>query len=155
MSKIDSIINFSIILNRGYGKKSDCSYFDTIDHPQLISAFIDYVNLNKDWIGLTKIEDRQSIADNGCDVFIELNGNVKIGVQIKSKGDVKDKGFSNKVKAQYAESSALALDKYYILICSPLNTTSERKINYITGHMATYKTTYHAVLNPNGTWLGF
>lgn len=149
MPKIDSIIDFSIILNRGYGSKNDCDFFDTVTHPLLIDIFIEYVNIHKDFIGLTKIENRQSIADSGCDVFIEIRGEVKIGVQIKSKRDVKDEAFSNKVKAQYAESSALGLDKFYILICSPINTSSERKINYIISHMATYKTNYHAVLNPN------
>lgn len=149
MSKVDSIIDFSIILNRGYSTNTDCSFFSTLNHPQLLQSFIDYVNLNKDYIGLTKIENRQSIADSGCDIFVEINGNVKIGVQIKSPGDVADANFSNKVKAQYAESSALGLDKYYILICSPMDTASERKVNYIVSHFATYKTNYHAVLNPN------
>jgi len=68
-------------------------------------SFIDYVNLNKDYIGLTKIENRQYIAVRGCDVVVEINGNVKIGVQIKSPGDVADANFLNKVKAQYAEFS--------------------------------------------------
>jgi hypothetical protein len=149
MSKVDSIIDFSIILNRGYGSNDDCSYFDTVNHPQLVTSFIDYVNLNKDYLGLTRIENRQSITDSGCDVFIELKSSVKIGVHVKSKGDVEEKDFSNKVKSQYAESAALGLDKFYILICSPINTTSEKKINYIVSHMATYKTNYHAVLNPN------
>lgn len=149
MTRIDSIIDFSIILNRGYGSNQDCDFFDTTNHPKLIELFIDYVNRHKDFIQLTKIENRQSIADSGCDVFIELKGNIKIGVQIKSKGDVEDSSFSNKVKAQYAESSALGLDKFYILICSPITTSSEKKINYIVSHMATYKTNYHAVFNPN------
>ena len=149
MSKVDSIIDFSIILNRGYCNNADCSYFETVNHPQLVTSFIDYVNLNKNYIGLTHVENRQSIADSGCDIFIELNGSVKIGIQIKSKGDVEEKEFSNKVKAQYAESAALGLDKYYILICSPINTSSEKKINYIVSHMATYKTNYHAIINPN------
>ena len=149
MSKIYSIINFSIILNRGYGSNSDCDHFANLNHPQLIDLLIDYINLNKEYLGLTRIEPRQSIADSGCDVFVELNGEVKIGIQIKSKGDVEAKEFTGKVKAQYAESYALGLDKYYILICSPLNTSSERKINYIVSHMATYKTNYHAILNPN------
>ncbi len=149
MSKIDSIIDFSIILNRGYGSSSDCDHFATLNHPQLITLLIEYINLNKDYIGLTRIEPRQSIADSGCDVFVELRGKVKIGIQIKSKGDVEADDFTGKVKAQYAESSALGLDKYYVLICSPITTSSERKINYIVSHMATYKTNYHAILNPN------
>lgn len=149
MKKIDSIIDFSIILNAGYGSNQDCDFFDNVNHPVLIDLFIDYINKHKDYIQLTRIENRQSIADSGCDVFIELKGDTKIGVQIKSKGDVEDKLFSNKVKAQYAESSALGLDKFYILICSPITTSSEKKINYIVSHMATYKTNYHAVLNPN------
>lgn len=149
MSKVDSIIDFSIVLNRGYSVNADCSFFATQKHPQLLQSFIDYIELNNKHLGLTKIENRQSIADSGCDVFVELKGNVKIGVQIKSLGDVADANFSNKVKAQYAESSALGLDKYYILICSPMDTVSERKVNYIVSHFATYKTNYHAVLNPN------
>lgn len=149
MSKVDSIIDFSIILNRGYSPDIDCSFFSTLNHPQLLQLFIDYVNLNKDYIGLTNIENRQSIADSGCDVFVEIHGNVKIGVQIKSPSDVANTNFANKVKAQYAESSALGLDKYYILICSPMDIASEKKVNYIVSHLATYKTNYHAVLNPN------
>jgi hypothetical protein len=51
MSKVNSIIDFSIILNRGYGTNADCSFFFTLKHPQLLLSFIDYVNLNKDYIG--------------------------------------------------------------------------------------------------------
>lgn len=149
MSKVDSIIDFSIVLNRGYGANADCSFFATQKHPQLLQSFIDYIELNKKHLGLTKIENRQSIADSGCDVFVELKGDVKIGVQIKSQADVAADNFANKVKAQYAESSALGLDKYYILVCCPMDTSTEGKVNYIVSHLATYKTNYHAILNPN------
>ena len=46
--------------------------FSTLQHPQLLLSFIDYVNLNKDYIGLTKIENRQSIEDSVWDVFVDL-----------------------------------------------------------------------------------
>lgn len=149
MSKVDSIIDFSIILNRGYGGDAECQHFQTLNHPNLITTFINYVNINKDHIGMVSIENRQSIGDSGCDVAIVLKEGVKVGVQIKSPGDVDAENFANKVKAQYAESYALGLDKYYILICAPITATTERKINYIVSHLATYKTNYHAVLNPN------
>lgn len=149
MSKQDSIIDFSIIVNKGYSNNKECEYFKTVNHPKLVEQFIEYINKHKDLISLTKIENRQSIADSGCDIFVELKGTVKIGVQIKSNNDVIDENFSNKVKAQFAESHALGLDKYYILICAEMSNSNERKVNYILSNMATYKTNYHVVIGPN------
>jgi hypothetical protein len=149
MHKLNSIIDFSIILNRGYSINEDCIHFKTLKHPQLINLFISYIVESANLIGLTNIENRQSIADSGCDVFVEIKGNTKIGVQIKSENDIADENFSNKVKAQFAESFALGLDKYYILICSSMSASNERKVNYILSNMATYKTNYHVIINPN------
>jgi hypothetical protein len=149
MSKLNAIVEFSIVLNRGYGTKDDCEYFAKFDHPKLITEFINYVNLHKDLLGITHIENRQSIADSGCDVFIEIKGKAKIGVQIKSPNDLTKDDFAMKVKAQYSETSVLKLDKYYLLICCPMSSTNEKKVNYIVSHLATYNTNYHAVLNPH------
>jgi len=149
MNKLNSIIDFSIILNKGYSSNKDCDFFKSLNHANLIEKFIEYVNKSASLIDLTKIENRQSIADSGCDIFVELKGVTKIGIQIKSETDVADENFSNKVKAQFAESHALGLDKYYILICSSMSVTNERRINYILSNMATYKTNYHVIFNPN------
>lgn len=149
MNKFESILNFSIVLNRGYCEDIVCDHFSTVNHPQLITQFVSYVNNHKPQVGLTKIENRQGINDSGCDVFVELFGTIKIGVQIKSQTDVLSDDFSNKVKAQYAESYALGLDKYYILICCPLNSKTVNKVNYIVNHFAGYQTNYHVVLNPS------
>ena len=149
MSKINSIIDFSIILNRGFEPNDACDYFEEVNHPKLVDEFIEYVTKNKKSIGLLKVENRQSITDFGCDVYVELKNNVKIGVQIKSYNDVKQTDFASKVKAQYAESLILNLDKFYILICCPHTNTTEKKVNYLLGHFAAYKTNYHAVFGPN------
>jgi hypothetical protein len=149
MNKLDSILNFSIVLNRGHSENTLCEYFSSVNHPQLIDQFIRYVKNHKHLIGLTKIEDRQGINDSGCDIFVELLGEIKIGIQIKSQNDVSSDDFANKVKAQYAESYAHGLDKYYILICCPLTSRNSSKVNYIVNHFAGYKTNYHAVLNPS------
>jgi|GEM_PF-7096203 len=149
MNKLNSISEFSIIMHRGYGSNSDCNHFASLNHPQLIQAFIDYVNLHKDLIGLTKIESRQSLGDMGCDIYVELKNKVKIGVQIKSPHDVSEEQFAMKVKAQYTDTRALSLDKYYILICCPMSHKNELKVNSIVSYFALLKTNYHAVLNPN------
>lgn len=151
MNKLNSIAEFSIVVNRGYGSKKECEYFENLDHPKLIESFIAYINLHKDLIGVTKIEDRQSIADSGCDVYVELRNTVKIGVQIKSPNDLKEDTFSMKVKAQYSETKTLTLDKYYVIICCAMTPTNTRKVNYLTSHFATYKTNYHAILIPQNS----
>lgn len=151
MNKLNSIGEFSIILSRGYGDVSECNYFIGIKHSELIKRFIAYVNLHADLIGLTKIEDRQSITDNGCDVYLELRNQVKIGVQIKSSFDASEEGFTSKVKVQYTDTKTLMLDKYYVLLCCEMNASNTRKVNHLTGYFATHKTNYHAIFNPHNS----
>jgi hypothetical protein len=97
------------------------------------------------------------LNDRGTDLLLE-EGDCKIGFQIKSHYDVRDDAFSANVKRQLTESHAHGLDKWYLLICSPLEHEGEsysHRIAHLVNEISTYKIRYVGAYGPRNAVLYF
>lgn len=152
MNKQEAIINTSTIFNRKSSLDGETSFFTNKKHDDLLDLILRYVEDSSSLIGNPKVFKTQALNDHGVDMIIENPNKCKIGVQIKSHFDVTEKDFAVKVKAQFAESQFHGLDKWYLLICSPLFESSGKshssKISHLINELSSYKTSYHVVYNP-------
>lgn len=150
-SKQETIINVSSLFNRGLSAPSQTAFFENKKHDDTVSDLQSYLAKNTFLIGAAKITTTQSLNDHGVDLIAEFPNGTKIGFQIKSHVDVQQKDFAMKVKAQLSDSKFHALDKWYLLICSPLKdseTDYTSKIQHLINEFSGYKSNYHAVYNP-------
>lgn len=129
MTKQETIINISTILKRKSSLDKDTNFFENKKHDNLLDMILRYVEDSSALVGNPKVFKTQALNDHGVDLIIEYPNRCKIGIQIKSHFDVSEKDFAVKVKAQFAESKFHGLDKWYLLICSPL-VESDGKKNY-------------------------
>jgi hypothetical protein len=152
MTKQEAIINISTILNRKSSLDEETSFFKNKKHDDLLDLLLRYVENSSALIGNPKVVKTQSLNDHGVDLIIEYPNKCKIGIQIKSHFDVTEKDFAVKVKAQFADSKFHGLDKWYLLICSPLSESAGKnysfKISHLINELSGYKTSYHVVYNP-------
>jgi hypothetical protein len=152
--KHEAIINFSLLINRGFSNPESCEYFENKKHDELISELITYIDKHKDLIGVVNIENTQALNDKGVDIIIILPNQVKIGIQIKSFFDVEEPKFNSNVKRQFADSLSYGLDKWYLLICSPLKVGKKdysHKIHTLLNELNAYKSNYHVVISPENS----
>lgn len=153
MTKQESIVNISTILNRKSSSDGETDFFADKNHDDLLDLLLRYIENSSPLIGNPKVFKTQSLNDHGVDLIIEYPNTCKIGVQIKSHFDVKGEDFAVKVKSQLAESQYHGLDKWYLLICSPLvepggKKNYSSKISHLINELSSYKTSYHVVYGP-------
>lgn len=152
MGKSETIVNISTIFNRGNSTEEEAqAFFLDKKHDELLQLFAQYVESVPNFVGNPKITLSQALNDHGVDVILEFPDTTKIGLQIKSPGDVESKDFAPKVKAQMSESQVHGLDKWYLFICSPIRNDKNdysMKIATIINELSSYKTSYHVVYNP-------
>ncbi len=104
-------------------------------------------------LGQLHIERTQALNDHGTDLLVR-QGEYSIGFQIKSHFDVSEDDFATKVKRQMSESFAHGLDKWYVLICSPLRVARNdfsQRISHLVNEISFYRTHYPAIYGPLNT----
>ena len=151
MTKQEAIVNLSSIFNRGSSTDAKTEYFDGKKHDDLLDELLQYIQSSSGLIGNPRIFKTQSLNDRGVDLIVEYTSVCKIGIQIKSHFDVTQKEFALKVKAQMAESQSHGLDKWYLMICSPLKDAKGNyaaKISHLLNELSGFKTPYHIVYSP-------
>jgi len=152
MTKQEAIINISTIFNRKSSLDEETSFFEGKKHDELLDLLSRYIEDSSPLVGNPRIFKTQALNDHGVDLIIEYPNKCKIGIQIKSHFDVTEKDFAAKVKAQFADSKFHGLDKWYLLICSPLTESGGKsysyKISHLINELSSYKTAYHVVYNP-------
>jgi hypothetical protein len=138
------------LLDRGNGTSDETLYFAGKSHDDLVEEFRRYLEMHFSLIGSSHVEITQALNDRGTDLQLKREG-CKIGFQIKSPYDVSEDDFSAKVKRQLAESSAHGLDKWFLLICSPLQYEGHDytgRITHLLNEISTYKTNYAEAYGP-------
>lgn len=151
MNKHEKIIMFSTILNRGIGTEEDTLIFKKFSHEEIIKRLANYIFMHEHLLGKIHLETCQALNDHGVDIILTINEICKIGIQIKSFFDVTEDSFASKVKRQLTESLAHGLDKWYLLICSPLKDGKynySQRISHLINEFNFYKTNYHCVYSP-------
>jgi len=119
-------------------------------HDDLLRQFVAYLNAHRHFLGYCHIEECHALNDNGVDIILRSES-VKIGFQLKSHFDVKEKDFASKVKRQMTESLAHALDLYVILICCPMQDGKpplSHKISHLLNELSILHTPYHVAFGP-------
>jgi len=153
MQKQRCIIEISRLLDRGNASSAETSYFADKRHDKLVEEFQGYLERHRLLIGTSHIEITQSLNDRGTDLLLQRE-DCKIGFQLKSHYDVKENNFAAKVKRQLAESHAHGLDKWYLLICSPLEDENKKysgRIAHLLNEISTLKTQYVRAYGPRNT----
>jgi hypothetical protein len=143
----------SCLLDRGTGSYEETSYFADKSHKDLVEEFRGYLEMHEPLIGSPHLEITQALNDRGTDLLLQREG-CKLGFQIKSHYDVSQDDFSANVKRQLAESHAHGLDRWYLLICSPLQYQEHDysgRIAYLLNELSTYKTDYVEAYGPRNT----
>lgn len=138
------------LLGRGKAREEDTSLFSDMLHDELIRQFVGYLNAHRHFLGYCQIEECHALNDNGVDIILR-GESVKIGFQLKSHFDVKEKEFASKVKRQMTESFAHALDLYVILICCPVQEGKppfSHKISHLLNELSVLHTPYHVAFGP-------
>lgn len=104
--------------------ESETEYFkkNNVSHAKLSRIFEYWIDQSKSIFGEPiTIHQTQSLRDSGVDFIVEfISSRFKIGFQIKSYGDVKDKYFHKNVNAQITESKRYDLQKLVIAIVGNL-----------------------------------
>ncbi len=145
MGKQRTIASISTILDRGVGSVPETAFFENRKHESLVTEFRNYLENHKFLLAASHLEITQALNDRGTDLILQF-ADCKIGFQIKSHYDVKQQDFAANVKRQLAESFAHGLDKWYLLICSPLysdNKDYSGKIRHLLNELSTYKIDYY------------
>ena len=120
------------------GLPEETSQFQEITHDDLCNAIQYWLEHNR----LSLVEPinvfiTQSLRDEGVDVILEcLTSEVKIGFQMKSFNDIKDRGFAKKLKAQIASSKKHGIDRLFICFGGDLTYRNHaEKINGISSEI--------------------
>lgn len=149
VSKHETIIKVSTILNRGIGTEEDTLFFHKCSHEELLSIFAKYLELNENVLGNLKLDITQGLNDRGVDIIAYI-GECKVGFQLKSDYDVNQNDFAKDVKRQLTESHAHGLDKWYLLICAPYDAShsNAHKIRHLLNELSNLKIPYHCAFGP-------
>lgn len=146
------IAGMTFILDRGMGNIAVTSYFTKKSHDDLVNEFCNYLEAHRALIP-SHLEITQALNDRGTDLILK-DANCKLGFQIKSHYDVSERNFVANVKRQQTESLAHGLDKWYLLICSPLqyeNQDYSERIQFLLNEISSYKTKYVECYGPRNT----
>ena len=124
----------NVVLGRLYpffdiksGDKEDTIQFKEISHENLCYAVLYWIEQNR----LVLVEPinifiTQSLRDEGVDIVLDfLTSGIKIGFQIKSYNDIRDKEFTPKLKSQITTSKKHGLNKLFICLCGDLTDKSQ------------------------------
>lgn len=120
-------------------------------HEKLCEAF-EY------WIDKTKtlfeeevlIEKLQSLQDAGVDVAINFpKSKFRIGIQIKSWGDIRNSDFSTKVLAQKSQSMKHNISNLFLCLAGDLTSESQiQKVNFIKSELLQHRDNYVIIISP-------
>lgn len=138
------------LFNRGAATAGETSLFKGMAHGELVEKLVAYLNGHRHFLGYCQIEQSHALNDKGVDIMLTAEAG-KVGFQLKSHFDVSEKDFAAKVKRQWAESHAHALDHYFILICSPLaDETNDysQKVSHLLNELSLMKSDYHTAYGP-------
>ena len=132
-------------------KKEDTSIFSTkdINHAKLIEAFEFWLNCFKNYINHSyTVSNIHNIQDEGVDIIIEFeNFSLRIGIQIKSYGDIEDESFSRNTHAQIQSSHSHKLNLLVLVLCGDLNNRSqEGKITALMSKISQQHTKYVIII---------
>jgi len=95
------------------------------------------------------VEDIDHPQDNGIDVIVTgLSTKVRIGFQVKSDNDLKEKDFSQKLKAQITDASSRAISLIVIVFACTPNQKNKQRYKYIQNHFAGYLREDILILDP-------
>lgn len=130
------------LLNRGVQSEEETSFFQDVAHDDLVNALVVYLNNHRHFLGNCQIESHHALNEKGVDVIVTTD-DCKVGFQVKSHFDLKEKDFAAKIKRQFAESFSHNLNYYFILICAPLVTDEGKdyrlKVNNILNEFSFFK----------------
>jgi DNA-binding transcriptional ArsR family regulator len=147
------ITQVSCLLDRGSGSTEDPAYFTEKRHDDLVAEFQAYLEMHVGLLGQLHIERTQALNDHGTDLLVRM-GEYRVGFQIKSHFDVSERNFAANVKRQMTESFAHGLDKWYVLICCPLQADDDDfsgKISHLINEFSFLQTRYPAIYGPLNT----
>jgi hypothetical protein len=95
----------------------------------------------------------QSLQDRGCDLLIEWPLRAKYGVQLKSNGDVEEKGFANKTLAQIQDSRQHGLERLFVVLAADITDTSNAQIvRGMVSRISSMKDPYVVAVPPERAW---
>jgi hypothetical protein len=95
----------------------------------------------------------QSLQDRGCDLLIEWPLRAKYGVQLKSNGDVEEKGFANKTLAQIQDSRQHGLERLFVVLAADITDTSKaQKVRGIVSRISSMNDPYVVTVPPERAW---
>lgn len=152
MKNNQTIARMFCILDRGMGTVDDTSYFEGKKHDELVEEFRSYLEKHKSFVS-NHLEITHALNERGIDLILK-DESCKLGFQIKSHYDVNAKEFAANVKRQCTEASAHGLDKWYLLICSPLKSNGKDlsgKIQSLYNEISSYKRDDIEVYTPRNT----
>ena len=135
----------------------DTEYFkkNNVSHAKLMCIIEYWIDQSKPIFGEpVTIRKIQSLRDAGVDLIMEfVSSKLKIGFQIKSYGDVKEKEFHKTVNAQIAESQRHKLQKLIIVIAGNLNdeNVQGQKIRGLIAELEQRTDDYISVIPPEKT----
>lgn len=150
MDKQRVIASVSCILNRGTAPTGDTAYFADRLHSQLVERLRTYLDAHHQYLADMQLETSHALNEKGVDLLLKAFG-TRIGFQVKSHFDVTQNNFNPKVHTQLAQSQAHALDKYYILVCCPLEhngTNYTQRISTLLNDLSLLKSDYHCAFGP-------
>ncbi|TCL32193.1 hypothetical protein EV210_12313 [Anaerospora hongkongensis] len=149
----DFIERMNILLNRGVAAVDETCYFTDKPHAELIEQLKMFLYNHQHLLGNIQIQTTQALNDHGVDLLVtNLNNSYKVGFQIKSHFDVKEKDFSSKVKSQHSDSNVFGLNRWYLLICSPLwdgKKDLSFKVNYLINTFKMHGGEYVSTIGPD------
>jgi hypothetical protein len=151
------VTEISCLLDRGVAPVGATGYFADRGHDELVEEFREYLEMHGTLIGASHLEITQALNDRGTDLLLE-KGDSKVGFQLKSHNDVSEDDFAKNVKRQLAESLAHGLDKWYLLICSPLQHAGDDysgRIAHLMNEISALQTHYVGAYGPRSTVLYF
>ena len=126
------------LLNRGVEADKETEWFEEMRHDELISRLIKHLDAHRHFMRSVEIEVTQALNERGVDVHLR-SARCSIGIQLKSHGDVMNRDFALKVKAQLAESLTYGLDTYFVLMCAAVvsrkGDDNRQKINQLKNQM--------------------
>lgn len=140
-----------ILLNVKPASVDDTAIFSELNQEELEDAFEYWFTQSTMVFGeVGKMERTHSLKEAGIDLCFNLiNSKYKIGIQIKTFGDITDKYFSSKVLAQKSQSLKHKLSKYLLILCGDMNNDSHRqKIQGMSSEMLQQNDDYVIVISP-------
>lgn len=122
-----------------------------VRHDKLCEAFEYWIDQTKTLFGeVVLIEKLQSLQDAGVDVAINFpQSKFRIGVQVKSWGDIRKRDFSTKVLAQKSQSKKHDISNLLLALAGDLIDESQlQKMNFIKSEMLQHRDDFVFIISP-------